>query len=105
MQFCLECGGALNLFESNDDKLCWSCVRKKDKHQVTQPVPQASQPTDPDELAEAHICFENNMLVIKAKEGWVLWSGPATQPAAIGAIMQRARQIYRIRKKRHKKSH
>lgn len=98
MQFCKECGGALNLFESNDENICWTCVRKEEKHKKP-PKEQASS-SDVDELSEATLSFENNMLVLKAQEGWILWSGPETQTANLGAIMKRARHIYAIRKKR-----
>ncbi len=98
MLFCIECGGALNLFESNNDKICWSCARKKDKQQHP-PLPE-SQTSDSEELADASLCFENDMFVLKAKEGWILWSAPSSQPITIGTIMKRAHQIYKIRKKR-----
>lgn len=98
MVFCIECGGALNLFESNDDKICWTCIRKKEKQKP--PPPPESPFSDFDELAEARLSFENNMLVLKAKEGWILWSGPVSQITTIGTIMKRARHIHHIRKKR-----
>lgn len=102
MQFCTECGGALNLFESNDESICWSCVRKKDGQK---PVPPPESP-DPrfDELSEASLSCENGMLTLKAKEGWVLWSGPASQAVTLATIMKRARQIHTIRKKRQQNS-
>lgn len=101
MLFCKECGGALNLFESNDEEVCWNCVRKRAKPKI-QPVVEAAagaKPSETDDLDGAVFCVENNMLVLKATEGWVLWSGPLDQPAALATIITRARQIYRIRKR------
>lgn len=98
MQFCRECGGALNLFETNDDGICWNCVRQKEKQHP--PVPPQPQPAEADELSGAVFCCENDMLMLKAREGWTLWSGPADQPVAFEAIVKRARHIYRIRRKR-----
>jgi hypothetical protein len=102
MQFCTECGGALNLFESNDEKICWSCMRKKESRKPPPPVEPPAPESE--ELSEASFSCENDMLVLKAKEGWVLWSGPVSQPVTIGTIMKRARQIHRIRKKRQQNS-
>ena len=99
MRFCSECGGALNLFETNDDNVCWSCVRKKEP---IQPVP-ASRPLDADDLAEAVLYHKDNTLILKAKEGWVLWSGPDTDQVSLATIMERARRIHEIRKKRQQK--
>lgn len=98
MQFCTECGGALNLFESNDENICWSCVRKKEGQRP--PPPSEPPVSEPEELSEASFSCDNDMLVLRAREGWVLWSGPVTQTVTLGTIMQRARQIHRIRKKR-----
>lgn len=97
MQFCTECGGALNLFESNDENICWNCVRKKDGASLL-PVPET---IPDDDLSDAILSHENNMLILKAKEGWVLWSGPDTQQVTINTILKRARKIHTIRKKRH----
>ncbi len=98
MQFCTECGGALNLFESNDESVCWSCVRKKD---ALTPKPVTVVQPDDNDLSEAILYHENNMLVLKAKEGWFLWSGPITEQVTIEVIMKRAQKIHTIRKKRH----
>jgi hypothetical protein len=98
MQFCTECGGALNLFESNDEKVCWPCIRKKEKQKP--PPSLCPEPFETDDLSEATIEYENNMIILRAKEGWILWSGPDSQKVSIGTIMTRARHIHAIRKKR-----
>jgi hypothetical protein len=98
MLFCTECGGALNLFESNDEKVCWPCTRKKEK--LKPPPPPSPEPLEADDLSEATFEYENNMLTLRAKEGWILWSGPDSQKVSIGTILKRARHIHAIRKKR-----
>jgi len=100
MQFCKECGGALNFFETNDEEVCWNCVRRREQAQP--PPPPRPQPEEPDDLAGATLCCENSMLVLKSREGWVLWSGPADQPAGLEAILSRARHIYQVRRKRQR---
>lgn len=101
MQFCTECGGALNLFESNDDKVCWNCVQKKEKKKP-QPAPNAVNETvEDDDLSEAVLYTENATMILRAKEGWVLWSGPADKKVSLENILNRARRIHAIRKKRH----
>lgn len=88
MQFCKECGGALNLFETNDKEVCWSCVRKREEKKTAAP-PAQSQPTENGELNGATFYQENDMLVLKAQEGWVLWSGPLSQPTSLETILKR----------------
>jgi hypothetical protein len=101
MLFCRECGGALNLFESNDEEVCWNCVRKREKTAPPAAAVSAAmaRPLETEDLGGAAFCVENNLLVLKASEGWVLWSGPIEQPAPLATIITRARQIYRIRKR------
>lgn len=102
MQFCKLCGGALNLFESNDDEVCWCCVRKREKD--TPPPPPPSQSVDTEEFVGATFSCENDMLVLTSKEGWILWSGPLSQPVPFETIITRARQIYCIRQKRRSRN-
>jgi hypothetical protein len=101
MQFCTGCGGALNLFETNDEGLCASCWRKKPQTAAPLSAPALPSPTD-DDLATAVLSFENNSLVLTSEEGWVLWSSPCTEKNDLQTIMKRARRIYEIRKKRTK---
>lgn len=103
MQFCTECGGALNLFETNDNGICWSCVRKKEQ---SLPKAAAPQPTEnkafhTEDLEKAQFSCEGDMLILKAPEGWTLWSGPIKKPVDLGTIMKRARRIHEIRKRRN----
>ncbi len=100
MQFCTECGGALNLFESNDENICWNCVRKKERLSAPKPVPEVQG--DDNDLSEAILYHENNTLILKAKEGWIIWCGPDTVRVAIDTILKRAKKIHAIRKKREK---
>lgn len=98
MQFCNDCGGALNLFETNDDELCWSCRKKGEK----QPPKAPGKPLETEDLAGATLSLEGDMLVLRAEEGWVLWSGPSSQSARLGDIVKRSRRIHQIRMKRVK---
>ena len=97
MQFCNECGGALNLFETNDENVCWSCVQKR--QQV--PAPRGPAPAvEENGLQGAVFIVEGESLILKAKEGWVLWSGPLGKQVELDSILKRARRIQSIRKKR-----
>ena len=100
MQFCKDCGGALQLFGSNKDDLCSTCVQKQKKA-----APQdatASREQDDGLLDQAVLSVENGRLVLRSKEGWELWSGPAETQAGLKTILDRARRIYEIRLKRQK---
>lgn len=99
MEFCKSCGGILNLFETNEEKLCRSCEKK-----VAPPIP-AGEKTVPEtagDLDNAILVMEKESLVLKAEEGWTLWSGPAAQPVRLKDILKRARKIHQIRSKRNR---
>lgn len=96
MQFCKKCGGALNLFETNEEGICWTCVRKSEKKVVSAPAGK----DESSELSESALTLEGDMLVLKSIEGWVLWSGPAAKAVKLGDILKRARRIHQIRSKR-----
>lgn len=98
MRFCTDCGGTLNLFETNEEGICASCRRKNDK--TTAPV--AVHPLEVEDLADAILCFEDNKLVLKAQEGWILWSAAITEKNNLATVLKRARRIHEIRKKRAK---
>lgn len=100
MHFCTDCGGALNLFETNEEGICASCRRKTEQHKPAPAPPPA--PLEADELTDAILCFEDNKLVLKAKEGWILWSAPISDQTQLATVLKRARRIYEIRKKRGK---
>ncbi len=104
MRFCTECGGALNLFETNDEELCRSCMQKREqtKHS-TKSAPSPEDALHESELAEAMLYRDGNRLVLKARQGWVLWSGPDDQPCSLGSIIGQARRIQQIRMKRQRK--
>ena len=97
MQFCVDCGGALNLFETNDDGLCPSCWRKKEQ---SLPAKQTQMPAD---LDETTLSCVDGRIILTAKEGWVLWSCPSTEQTRLTTLVEQARRIYTIRKKRLKK--
>ncbi len=100
MQFCEDCGGALQLFGNNKNDLCSSCIQKQKKA-----VPQntaASQKQDDGLLDQAVFTVENDRMVLRSKEGWELWSGRAGAQNNLRIILDRARRIYEIRLKRQK---
>ena len=96
MQFCVDCGGALNLFETNDDGLCPSCWRKKEK---IAPLKQMQIPTD---LEDTVLSYADGKIFLTSKEGWTLWSCPCSEPVQLKTLVEQARRIYTIRKKRLK---
>lgn len=99
MQFCKSCGGVLNIFETNDEQLCRACEKK------VPPKPAVVLQTEPaahDDLANAVVSVENNNIIVKAEEGWVLWSGPTDKPITLGSILKRAHRIHQIRSKRNR---
>ena len=99
MKFCKGCGGALNLFETHDEELCYTCLRKE----IQQPRPTPVQETGTSILLpEALLSHEDGKLVLRAAEGWILWSAADNQPHSLGSILTKARRIYEIRKKRQR---
>ncbi|WP_163337226.1 hypothetical protein [Desulfopila sp. IMCC35008] len=99
MQFCKSCGGVLNIFETNDEQICRACEKK------TPPEPAAASkpvPADHDDLSSAVLSVENDTIILKAEEGWVLWSGPTDKPTTLGSILKRAHRIHQIRSKRNR---
>lgn len=99
MQFCKDCGGALQLFGNNKNDLCSSCIQKQKK------PPQnavASQKQDDGLLDQAVFTVENDRMVLRSKEGWELWSGRTDAQNNLKTILDRGRRIYEIRLKRQK---
>ncbi|MGB3212114.1 MAG: hypothetical protein WBB19_15525 [Desulforhopalus sp.] len=107
MQFCKDCGTVLNLFGNNERELCSSCIQYKNK--VEPPaapveIPELSVPKEEnfELLADAVLTCGNNKMVLHSKEGWELWSAPATAKVSVKTILDRARRIYEIRLRRQK---
>lgn len=107
MQFCKDCGTALNLFGHDARELCSSCVQQKKRH-APPPPPKPTSPaatakeTNASLLADAVVSVENNKIVVRAKEGWELWSGPADRQTDLKTILTGAGRIYEIRLRRQK---
>jgi hypothetical protein len=104
MQFCKDCGGVLNLFGTNDQELCSSCIQQKKRYApVSAPAPvQKPQQDSFDLLNDAVLSYENTKIVLRSKEGWELWSAPTGTETDLQTILARARRIYQIRLKRQK---
>lgn len=105
MLFCKQCGGALNLFESSDEEVCWHCVRRRENDAAHEPAKSPPPQIEPEEdslkpLVGATFSVQGNNLVLTAEEGWVLWSGPLDKPVPFQTIVDRSQQIYRIRQRR-----
>ncbi len=107
MQFCKDCGNALNLFGNNERELCSPCIQ----HKKTADPPPAPAVTDKksaaneesfDLLADAVLSYENNKIVLRSKEGWDLWSETPGAHTDLKTILARARRIYEIRLRRLK---
>lgn len=100
MIFCKECGGALNLFETHDEEVCYSCLRKRIVPQRSAPAQE--KPVHSDLLADAILSYEDQKLVVRSPEGWVLWSAPDNERHSLATILSRAQRIAEIRRKRQK---
>ena len=99
MRFCPACGGALEFFEFLDGELCTSC-RKQSTAAATVRSPAADPASSALDIPEAILCREDERLVLKSPEGWILWSGPDTESHQLQTILTRARRILEIRRKR-----
>ncbi len=101
MDFCKDCGGVLNLFGKNSSGLCSSCIQHAKPTESVQPSTISANATDL--LLDSTISYENEKIVVRSKEGWNLWSGPANKTTPMANILKSARLIYKIRQKRKKK--
>jgi len=99
MIFCKVCGGALNLFETHDEEVCYACLKKGITKQKPAPVRQEDEE---DLLANAYLGHEEGKFVLRSQEGWVLWSAPDSETYRLEVILARARRICEIRKKSRK---
>ena len=105
MKFCTSCGSALEFFEFLDGELCSNCLKNKESGKQADPSPPLSAPSPQEnftDMEDVVLAFEDGKLVLKSSEGWVLWSGPASERHKMKTILKRARQILKIRKKRRK---
>lgn len=102
MIFCKECGDALNLFETHDEDVCYSCLRSQlDPAKPSAPPPPAAADSK-DCPPGATLSHEGDTLFLRSPEGWVLWSGPDSERHSLETILSRAQRIDAIRRKRKK---
>jgi hypothetical protein len=99
MIFCKICGGTLNLFDTQDEEVCYSCLKKGIEQQQKTPVQEKD---DDDPLSHARLGHEKGRFVLRSAEGWVLWSAPDDKEYELDVILGRARRICEIRKKSRK---
>ena len=101
MKFCKDCGGVLNLFGNNTSELCSSCIQ----HSKQQAAKTSEPATDSHELlAETVLTYKNGKILLHSKEGWLLWSASGETETELKTMLKTAKLIYKIRKKRQKKS-
>lgn len=105
MQFCNDCGAVLNLLEFPDDELCSSCRKVKGRQQTCakRQQPSGAPANVGMDLSKAVLSCENNNIVLKSPEGWLLWSGPQSESVTFEKIVGRAERILEIRQRRQKK--
>ena len=99
MIFCKDCGEVLNLFATHDEEICYTCLRKGITQESPAPVRKTGNADPPSDILLGH---EDDKLVVRSPEGWILWSAPDNETHSLGAILARARRIHEIRKKRRK---
>lgn len=93
MNFCVDCDGALNLFETNDDGLCPRCRRKREE---AHPSPKLPDP------AGLFLRCQNNTCQIVSLEGRLLWSAGAGLCIPLAEAVTKARRVQAIRGNRLK---
>ena len=101
MEFCKDCGGVLNLFGKNSSGRCSSCIQHAKPTEDVQTPTISANTTDL--LLDSTISYENKKIIVRSKEGWELWSGPANKTTSMASVLKSARLIYKIRQKRKKK--
>jgi hypothetical protein len=99
MIFCKICGETLNLFDTQEEEVCYSCLKKGIEQQKTPPVQEKD---DDDPLSHALLGHEKGRFVLRSAEGWVIWSAPDDKEYKLEVILARARRICEIRKKSRK---
>ncbi len=93
MKFCTSCGKAVSIFDTTDVELCRKCSVKENQTVV----PGNANNID---LNGATFSAENGKLLLKSKEGWLLWSGSANELHSFQAISEKAKRILKIRRKK-----
>lgn len=93
MDFCVDCDGALNLFETNDDGLCPRCRRKRAEAHPPTKLP------DPEGL---FLRCRDDACQLVSVEGWLLWSAKTEQSIPLAEAVAKARQVQDIRRNRLK---
>jgi len=54
------------------------------------------------DIFSATLSYVDGKIMLKSKEGWILWSGSAAQEHSLQTIIDRAAPILKIRSKRKK---
>ncbi len=94
MKFCIKCGKTVSVLNDSASDLCTNCSDKKTE--------KAGDSKNSD-LNSATFSTENGKLILKSKEGWLLWSGAANEIHSFHKITEKAERILNIRNKHRKK--
>ena len=97
MKFCQQCGQTLSILTNSSNEYCEKCT----------PAPVESPPVDdkteqPPDIYSATFSCVDGKIMLKSKEGWILWSGNADHEHSLQNIIDRAVPILKIRSKRKK---
>jgi hypothetical protein len=99
MIFCKDCGEVLNLFATHDEEVCSACLRKGITQELSASIQEKG---DADLLSDILLGHEDDKMVARSPEGWVLWSAPDNEKHSLGSILVRARRIHEIRRRSRK---
>ncbi len=100
MKFCTSCNSPLEFFEFLDGDLCAHCLAKKKEKPEGSPSETSDRAPESNGLGKAAIGVEKESIVIRSREGWILWSGSAADTHQLQTILKKARRIQDIRTKR-----
>jgi hypothetical protein len=97
MKFCQQCGQTLSILAHSSSDYCTECTAAPEKSPAENI--QVDQPPD---IYSAFFTCTDGKIVLKSKEGWILWSGSAENEHCLQTIIDRADAILKIRSKRKK---
>lgn len=97
MKFCQQCGQTLSILTNTNSDYCTECTARPEKP----PTANVNVEQPPDIFSAIFACADGKIL-LKSKEGWILWSGSAENEHSLKTIIDRADAILKIRSKRKK---
>ncbi len=97
MQFCKQCGTPIAILHDKEAIFCPACASASKTPQTRKNENALS--LNLTEISGFTFTTENNKILLKSKEGWLLWSGESTTPHNLETILSKAVKIHRIRKR------